>query len=57
MIEKIVKVGTGGSVIIPRDFLKELGLSIGDQVDVQIDRRRKMLYIVPISRKTQALEK
>lgn len=36
MIQKILKVGSSAAVIIPKKFLEELNLKIGDSVVVSI---------------------
>ena len=45
MIQKVLKVGSSAAVIIPRKSLEELGLKIGDEVSVDIDRKKKTVLI------------
>ncbi|TSC69516.1 MAG: Uncharacterized protein G01um101466_9 [Parcubacteria group bacterium Gr01-1014_66] len=47
MIQKLLKVGSSAAVTIPKKSLKELGLTIGDEVRVDIDRDRKVVSISP----------
>ena len=47
MIQKVLKVGSSAAVIIPKKSLKELGLRPGDEVSVDIDRRKKSVLIRP----------
>ena len=45
MIQKVLKVGTSAAVTIPKQSLEELGLRIGDQVIVDIDKAKGMVSI------------
>ena len=45
MIQKVLKVGTSAAVTIPKGSLKELGLAIGDQVNVVVDKKSKRMII------------
>lgn len=45
MQQKVLKVGTSAAVTIPKKSLKELGLKIGDQVSVDIDRKFQSVTI------------
>ena len=49
MIQKILKVGKLAVVKIPKEFLDELGLKIGDQINVIVEKpteyERKFLEI------------
>lgn len=47
MTQKVLKVGTSAAVTISKGALRELGLDIGDQVDVEFDRKRKSISIRP----------
>lgn len=47
MIQKVLKVGSSAAVTIPKKSLKELGIKIGDEVSVKIDRSRKTVSIQP----------
>jgi antitoxin component of MazEF toxin-antitoxin module len=37
MIQKVIKIGSSAGVTIPRKQLKELGISIGDEVKVSLE--------------------
>ena len=41
MMQKLLKVGYSAAVTIPKKSLKELGLKIGDEVCVDVDKGRK----------------
>jgi len=45
MTQKVLKVGSSAAVIIPKKSLEELGLKIGDEVSVDIDRKKKTVLI------------
>ena len=45
MIQKVLKVGSSAAVTIPKGSLKELGLAIGDQVNVVVDKKSKRMMI------------
>ncbi|MBI3627643.1 MAG: AbrB/MazE/SpoVT family DNA-binding domain-containing protein [Candidatus Sungbacteria bacterium] len=47
MTQKVLKVGSSAAVTIPKKSLKELGLKIGDEVQVDVDQRRKLVSITP----------
>ncbi|OGY49630.1 MAG: hypothetical protein A3B89_01815 [Candidatus Buchananbacteria bacterium RIFCSPHIGHO2_02_FULL_40_13] len=47
MTQKVLKVGSSAAVTIPKKSLKGLGLKIGDEVTVDIDRARKTVSIQP----------
>ena len=48
MAQKVVKVGSSAGVIIPKRSLEELGLKPGDQVMVEIDKKRRAVIIEPL---------
>lgn len=50
MTQKVLKVGPSAAVIIPKKSLKELGIRIGDSVNVDINRKEKEVSIKPIER-------
>lgn len=50
MTQKVLQVGSSAGVIIPKKTLGELGLRIGDQVNIQADIKQKKLFIEPISK-------
>ena len=47
MTQKVLKVGSSAAVTIPKKSLEELGLKIGDEVAVDIDKARKTVSIKP----------
>ncbi len=51
MTHKILKVGTSAAVTIPREYLRELGLRIGDRVDVHYEERETAIYLRPTRKK------
>ncbi len=48
MTQKVLKVGSSAAVIIPKRSLAELGLSIGDQVVVEIDLKKRSVLVEPL---------
>ncbi len=50
MTQKVLKVGSSAAVTIPKKSLEELGLKIGDQVRVEIDRRKGKVVIEPVGK-------
>lgn len=48
MVQKVLKVGSSAAVIIPKKSLQELGLKIGDQVRVEIDKKKKIFVMRPM---------
>lgn len=48
MRQKVLKVGTSAAVTIPKKSLKELGLKIGDELNVDIDRKSRSVIIQAI---------
>lgn len=53
MTQKIIKVGTSAAVTIPKKSLGELEVKIGDKVIVTIDRKKKVVVIEPVKKKTK----
>lgn len=47
MTQKVLKVGSSAAVTIPKKSLEELGLKIGDQISVEIDKVKKIVSIKP----------
>lgn len=47
MTQKLLKVGSSAAVTIPKKSLEELGLKLGDQVSVDIDKKNKTVSIRP----------
>ena len=50
MTQKVLQVGSSAGVIIPKKTLGELGLRIGDQVNVEVDTKQRKVFIEPISK-------
>lgn len=53
MTQKIVRVGNSAAVTIPKAFLDEIKLQIGDEIEVQNDKDLQMMIIKPKGSKTQ----
>ena len=49
MTQKVLKVGSSAAVTIPKGSLKELGLAIGDQVNVIVDKKSKRMVIEAVA--------
>lgn len=47
MTQKLLKVGSSAAVTIPKKSLAELGLKIGDNVSVVVDKKRRVVSIEP----------
>lgn len=47
MTQKLLKVGDSTAVTIPKKSLDELGLKVGDQVIVEIDKENQTVKISP----------
>ena len=43
MIQKVIKIGSSAGITIPKKQLKELGISIGQEVEVQIRPKARKL--------------
>lgn len=50
MTQKVLKVGDSAAVTIPKRSLEELGLKIGDQVTIQVDKQKRVVIISPLLR-------
>ena len=50
MAQKVLQVGSSAGVIIPKKTLGELGLRIGDQVNVEVDTKQRKVFIEPVSK-------
>ena len=45
MAQKVIKTGNSAAVTIPADFIKDLGIRIGDPVKVKLDpENNKVVY-------------
>lgn len=49
MTQKVLKVGSSAAVTIPKGSLRDLGLKIGDEISVMVDKRKKMVTIMPLT--------
>lgn len=47
MTQKLLQIGSSAGVTIPKKSLKDLGLKIGDEVNVEVDKGRKIVSIKP----------
>lgn len=54
MTQKVLKVGSSAAVTIPKRSLGELGLKLGDEVRVEIDRKRRSVIIAPLVKPSPA---
>ncbi len=50
MTQKVLQVGSSAGIIIPKKTLGELGLRIGDQVNLEANIKQKKLVIEPVSK-------
>jgi antitoxin component of MazEF toxin-antitoxin module len=48
MVNKILRVGDSSAVTIPKKVLKEMGLSIGDQVNITFHPKNNEIVIQPL---------
>lgn len=49
MTQKVVQIGSSAGIIIPKESLKELGMHIGDQVQVEVEAKEKTVTIKPLA--------
>ena len=47
MVQKVLQIGSSAGVTLPKTLLHELGLKVGDQVQVKIDKKKKVVIIEP----------
>ena len=47
MTQKVIKVGDSVAVVIPKKSLKDLGISPGDRVNVEIDKKQRRVSFSP----------
>ena len=43
MTQKVLKVGSSAAVTISKETLRELGLKVGDRVNVRMDKKRRIV--------------
>ncbi|MEK7620341.1 MAG: AbrB/MazE/SpoVT family DNA-binding domain-containing protein [Patescibacteria group bacterium] len=48
MAQKIIKVGTSAAVTIPKGAMENLGLHVGDQVELEFDQAQRAVSIKPV---------
>lgn len=48
MIPRVLEIDSSIVVSLPEESLKEIGVRIGDQVDVKIDRERRAIIVRPV---------
>lgn len=51
MLQKVLQVGNSAAVTIPSPVLKELGLMVGDQVEIRSSTKPLKIEIVPKSKR------
>lgn len=51
MLQKVLQVGNSAAVTIPAPMLKELGLMVGDQVQVRANKRPLKIEVIPTKKK------
>ncbi|TSC88250.1 MAG: Uncharacterized protein G01um10147_155 [Microgenomates group bacterium Gr01-1014_7] len=47
MLQKVLQVGNSAAVTIPAPFLSDLGLMVGDRVEVRATKRPVKIEIIP----------
>lgn len=47
MTRKVIKIGTSTGITIPKEVLEELGLSTGDEVELEIDPKANKISVTP----------
>lgn len=47
MTQKLLKVGSSAAVTIPKKSLKDLGLKIGDDIAVEVNKEKRTVLISP----------
>lgn len=45
MLQKVLKVGSSAAITIPKRFLEELGIAIGDRVNLSVDIKERKISI------------
>ncbi len=48
MIQKVIKIGSSAAVTIPKKSLGELGIKVGDEIQVSINSDTKHMVISPV---------
>jgi antitoxin component of MazEF toxin-antitoxin module len=47
MTQKLLKVGDSAAVTIPKKAMEELGLKIGDDINVKVDLKKRVVLVQP----------
>lgn len=47
MLQKVLQVGNSAAVTIPAPIMSELGITIGDQVEVKAKRKPLKIEVIP----------
>ena len=47
MAQKVIRIGKSAGITISKETLQELGLWIGDQVHVEVDKKRNVFTVAP----------
>ena len=55
MTQKIIKVGSSLGMTLSKQYVKDLGLNVGDQIEVQVNNDKKLLEVRPV-RRTPAVD-
>lgn len=48
MTQKLLQIGSSAGVTIPKKSLKDLGLKIGDEVEVEVSKAHRTVSIKPV---------
>lgn len=47
MTRKIIKIGSSSGITLSKEVLSGLGLKVGDEVDIEIDKKNNTLQVKP----------
>ena len=56
MNKKVIQVGTSAAVTLPKKELKEIGLAVGDDVQVVLNEKTRSFTIKPVALPVQVNE-
>lgn len=48
MTQKVIKVGDSAAVIIPKKSLKGLGIRPGDEINIEVNQKTKIISVSPL---------
>ncbi|OGG01645.1 hypothetical protein A2W14_07145 [Candidatus Gottesmanbacteria bacterium RBG_16_37_8] len=51
MIQKIIKVGNSAALTLPKNFLIQSGLRVGEEMSVETNIKAKMVLAKPVNQK------